>query len=167
MLVDSLEIRVRKKDAMKHLFRKTPLISKIDQFNRKVENIHLEYVEYKILKYEIITRRKNKNNFRSDDVKHNIIMLVNTYNGHSASIECLPQTVKRYIAKSCIKKSNIKEDYLIDKVKNEILNHFDMKIKYKSIDKYIIKNINLSEISSIYKPYWIGYYNGKEVFVDA
>ena len=167
MLVDSLEIKVRKKDAMKYLFRKTPLISKIDQFNRKVENIHLEYVEYKILKYEITTRRKNKNNFRNDDFKHNIIMIVNTYNGHSASIEYIPQTVKRYIAKSCIKKSNIKEDYLIDKVKNEILNHFDMKIKHRSIDKHLIKNITLLEISSIYKPYWIGNYNGKEVFVNA
>ena len=167
MLVDSLEIKVRKKDAMKHLFRKTPLISKIDQFNRKVENIHLEYVEYKILKYEITTRKKNKNNFRSDDDKHNIIMIVNTYNGYSASIECTPQTVKRYIAKSCIKKSNIREDYLIEKVKSEILNYFDIKIKHRSIDKNIIKSITLSEISSIYKPYWIGNYNGKEVFVDA
>ena len=64
MLVDSIEIKVRKKDAMKHIFRKTPLISKIDQFNRKVEDIHLEYVEYKILKYEIVSKRKNKNNFR-------------------------------------------------------------------------------------------------------
>lgn len=167
MLVDSLEIKVRKNDAMKQLFRKTPLISKIDQFNRKIENIHLEYVEYKILKYEITTKRKNKNNFRNDDITHSIIMTVNTYNGHSSSIECVPQTVKRYIAKSCIKKSNIKEDYLIDKVKNEILNHFDMKIKHKYIDKHMIKNITLLEISSIYKPYWIGYYNGKEVFVDA
>ena len=30
-----------------------------------------------------------------------------------------------------------------------------------------IKSINLLEISSIYKPYWIGDYNGKEVFIDA
>ena len=62
MLVDSIEIKIKKDDAMKHILRKTPLISKIDQFNRKIENIHLEYVEYKILKYEIISRRKNKNN---------------------------------------------------------------------------------------------------------
>ena len=167
MLVDSIEIKVRKKDAMKHIFRKTPLISKIDQFNRKVEDIHLEYVEYKILKYEIVSKRKNKNNFRSYDNRHNIIMMVNTYNGHSKSIDCDPQTVKRYIARSCIKKCNIKEDYIIEKVKNETLNHFDNKIKHNSMDKQIIKNITLLEVSSIYKPYWVGNYNGKEVFVDA
>ena len=167
MLVDSLEIQIRKKDAMKYLFRKTPLISKIDQFNRKIENIHLEYVEYKILKYDVITKRKNKNNFRIEDGKYSITMIVNTYNGHSASIDSVPQTVKRYIAKSCIKKSNVKEDYLIDKVKDEILNYFDMKVKHRYVDNHIIKNIIISEIRSIYKPYWIGNYNGKEVFVDA
>lgn len=167
MLVDSLEIKVKKHDAKKYIFRKTPLVSKIDQFNRKVENIHLEYVEYKILKYEIVSRKKNKSNFRNDDIKHRIIMMINTYNGHSKSIECVPQTVKRYIARSCIKKSNLKEDYIIEKVKNEILNHFDSKIKNNSMDKHIIKNISLLEVSSIYKPYWIGNYNGKEVFVDA
>lgn len=167
MLVDSIEIKIRKKDAMKHLFRNTPLMSKIDQFNRKIENIHLGYVEYKILKYEITSRRKNKNTFRSDDIKNTIIMMVNTYNGHSKSIDCMPQTVKRYIARSCIKKSQIKEEYIIEKVKNEILNYFENKIKNNSLDKNIIKNINLLEVSSIYKPYWIGNYNGKEVFVDA
>lgn len=158
MLVNSIEIRVKKDDAMRYILRKTPLISKIDQFNRKIENIHLEYVEYKILKYEIISRKKNKNNFRNDEIKHKIIMMVNTYNGHSQSIDTIPQTVKRYISKSCIKKSNIKEEYIIDKVKNEIINHFDSKS---------IKNIKLLEINSIYKPYWIGYYSGKEIFVDA
>lgn len=167
MLVDSIEVQVKKNDAMRHLFRKTPLISKIDQFNRKVEDIHLEYVEYKILKYEIITRKKNKSNFRSSDIRHIITMMVNTYNGYSTSVENIPQTVKRYIARSCIKKSDIKEDYIIEKVKNEILSYFDTKIKHNSTDKHIIKNITLLEVYSIYKPYWIGYYNGKEVFVDA
>ena len=50
MLVDSMEIKVNKNDAIKHIIRKTPLISKIDQFNRKIEDIHLEFVEYKVLK---------------------------------------------------------------------------------------------------------------------
>lgn len=167
MLVDAIEIKVRKQDAMKHIFRKTPLVSKIDQFNRKVENIHLEYIEYKILKYEIITRKKNKNNFRSDDNKHNIIMMVNTYNGHSKSVDYVPQTIKRYVARSCIKKSNIKDEYIIEKVKNEIINYFELEIINNSMDKNIIKNITLLECRSIYKPYWIGDYNGKEVFVDA
>ena len=52
-------------------------------------------------------------------------------------------------------------------MKNEIINHFDDKVINTSIDKKIIKSINLLEISSIYKPYWIGDYNGKEVFIDA
>ena len=69
MLVDSMEIKVNKNDAIKHIIRKTPLISKIDQFNRKIEDIHLEFVEYKVLKYEIISKRKNKNNFRSEELK--------------------------------------------------------------------------------------------------
>lgn len=167
MLVDSIEIKIRKEDAIKYILRKIPLISKIDQFNRKVENIHLEYVEYKILKYEILSKRKNKNNFRSDDNRHNIIMMVNTYNGHSKSIDYNPKTVKRYIARSCIKKCNIKENYIAEKVKDEIFNYFDSEIKHNSIDKHIIKNITLLEISKIYKPYWVGNYNGKFVFVDA
>ena len=63
MLVDSIEIKIKKDDAMKLILRRTPLISKIDQFNRKIENIHLEYVEYKVLRFEIISKKKNKNNF--------------------------------------------------------------------------------------------------------
>ena len=125
MLVDSMEIKVNKNDAIKHIIRKTPLISKIDQFNRKIEDIHLEFVEYKVLKYEIISKRKNKNNFRSEEFKDNIIMIVNTYNGHSQSVDKTPKTIKRYIARSCIKKSNIENNYIIEKVKNEIINYFD------------------------------------------
>ncbi|MEG0857000.1 MAG: hypothetical protein RSG52_11050 [Terrisporobacter sp.] len=167
MLVNSIEIKVKKEDAMKHLLRKTPLISRIDQFNRKVEDIHLEYVEFKILKYEVISKRKNKNNFRYDDLKHTITMMVNTYNGHSQSVDNVPDTIKRYIARSCIKKSNIREDYIIEKVKNEIVNYLDRKNKGRSLDKTTIKNIKVLDVISIYKPYWIGNYNGKYVFVPA
>ena len=167
MLVDSMEIKVNKNDAIKHIIRKTPLISKIDQFNRKIEDIHLEFVEYKVLKYEIISKRKNKNNFRSEEFKDNIIMIVNTYNGHSQSVDKTPKTIKRYIARSCIKKSNIENNYIIEKVKNEIINYIDYKIINGSMESRIIKNIKLLEISSIYKPYWIGNYKGKEIFVDA
>ena len=95
MLVDSIEIKIKKDDAMKLILRRTPLISKIDQFNRKIENIHLEYVEYKVLRFEIISKKKNKNNFRCNDVKHKIIVIVNTYNGHSKSVDDIPETVRR------------------------------------------------------------------------
>ena len=167
MLVDSIEIKVNKKDAMKHLFRKTPLMSKVDQFNRKVEDVHLEFVEFKVLRYEVISREKNKGNFRSDDIKHTIIMVVNTYNGHSQSVDSMPLTCKRYIARSCIKKSNIKEEYIIEKVKNEIINHVNKSYKYSKPEKSIIKSIKILEVSSIYKPYWIGDYNGKNIFYPA
>ena len=167
MLVDSIEIKVTKNDAIKYAQRKTPIISKIDQFNRKIEHIHIEYVEYKILKYEITCNKKNKGTFRNEDMKNKIIMLVNTYNGHSQSVDFVPKTIKRYIARSCIKKSNIREDYIIENVKNEIISHFDFKFKNGHIDKQVIKSIRLIEAGSIYRPYWIGKYNGKEVFVPA
>lgn len=167
MLVNSVEIKIKKKDAMKHLIRKTPLVSRIDQFNRKIEDIHLEYVEFKMLKYEITSRKKSKNNFRCEDVKRNITMIVNTYNGHSQSVEKEPITTKRYIAKGCIKKCNIQDDYIIEKVKNEIVKYIDKKNKGYFTDKYILKNVKLVEVTSIYMPYWIGNYNGKSVFVHA
>lgn len=167
MLVDSIEMKVKKTDAMKYVRRKTPIISKIDQFNRKIENIHIEYVEYKVLKYQMTCNKKNKGTFRNEGMQQKIIMMVNTYNGHSQSVDFVPKTIKRYIARSCIKKSNIKEDYIIENVKNEIINHFDFKFKNGHIDKQAIKNIRLIEVSSIYKPYWIGKYNGKEIFIPA
>ena len=111
--------------------------------------------------------RKNKGTFRNDDIKNEIIMIVNTYNGNSQSVDFIPNTVKRYIARSRIKKSNIKEEYIIEKVKNEIINHFQTKFKGNYIEKQSIKSIKVLEISSIYKPYWIGDYSGKEVFFPA
>lgn len=167
MLVDSIEISVNKNDAIKYLFRKTPLMSKIEQFNKKIQNVHLEYVEFKVLKYEITYMRKNKGTFRNDDIKNEIIMIVNTYNGNSQSVDFIPNTVKRYIARSHIKKSNINEEYIIEKVKNEIINHFQTKFKGNYIEKQSIKSIKILETSSIYKPYWIGDYSGKEVFFHA
>lgn len=167
MLVNSVEIKVNKKDAIKHLLRKTPLVSRVNQFNSKIEDIHLEYVEFKILKYEIISRKKNKNNFRCEDTKRTITMIVNTYNGHSQSVEKEPITIKRYIARSCIKKCNIEDEYIIEKVKSEIVKYIDKKNKSYFTDRYILKNIKVIEVTSIFMPYWIGNYNGKSVFVHA
>lgn len=167
MLVNSTEIKVKKKDAMKQIIRKIPLISKIDQFNRKIDDVHLEYVEFKILKYEITSKKKNKSNFRCEDLKRTIIMMVNTYNGHSQSIEEEPETIRRYIARGCIKKSNIKEEYIIEKVKNEIVKYIDKKNNRYYSDKHILKGISIIEVTSVYMPYWIGSYNGKSIFVPA
>ena len=166
MLVDSIEMKRDKSEAMKNILRKTPLMSKINQFNRKIEDIHLEFIEYRILRFEVISKRKNKNNFRFDEFKDNIIVMVNTHNGHSQSVDCVPNTIKKYISRSCIKKSNIEEDYMIEKVKNEIISYIDKK-NNNSMEKRIIKSIKLLETNSIYKPYWIGNYNGKEIGVDA
>ena len=62
MLVDSIEMKRDKSEAMKNILRKTPVMSKINQFNRKIEDIHLEFIEYRILRFEVISKRKNKNN---------------------------------------------------------------------------------------------------------
>ena len=41
MLVDSIKVNINKQDAMKKIFTKTPLISKVIQFNNKAKDIHL------------------------------------------------------------------------------------------------------------------------------
>ena len=62
--------------------------------------------------------------------------------------------------------SKINEDDLVNVVKKEIITRLTDRLRYDSIDKVTIQ-INIVDIKSIYKPYWIGDYNGKEVFIDA
>lgn len=164
MLVDLIEIKINKKDAMKYMLRKTPLMSKVEQFNSKARNIHIEYIEFKVLSYEIISKFKGNKLFRHETKKHNITMLVNTYNGYSESIDTIPDTVKRYIAKSCIKKSKVQEDYIIEGVKTQIIYFLGQNLKSEKLG---IQNINAIQIKSIYKPYWVADFNGKNIYVDA
>ena len=46
-------------------------------------------------------------------------------------------------------------------------NHVNKSYKYSKPEKSIIKSIKILEVSSIYKPYWIGDYNGKNIFYPA
>ncbi|RDY24663.1 hypothetical protein CHF27_000235 [Romboutsia maritimum] len=167
MLVESIEIKISKKDAMKHILKKTPLVSRIEQFNKKPKNIHIEYIEFKVLSYEIISKHKGQKLFRHEVKKQNITMLVNTYNGYSESIDIIPATVKRYIAKSCIKKSKVDEMYIIEEVKTQIIYFLGNNLKYESLDRLGIQNIKLIQIKSIYKPYWVSDFNGKKIYIDA
>ena len=66
MLVDSIKIKVNKQDAIKKILRKTPLISRVAQFNNTAKDVHLEYIEYKMLKYEITTKTESENLFRKN-----------------------------------------------------------------------------------------------------
>ena len=128
MLVDSIKVNVNKKDAMKKIFTKTPLISKIIQFNNKAQDIHLEYIEFKVLTYQIISKKGSINFFRNNSKTFNITMIVNTYSGYSESVDDAPNTVKRYIPKSCIKKSKVDEYQIIEEVKNQIFKFLGKKI---------------------------------------
>ncbi|MEG1311725.1 MAG: hypothetical protein RSD47_06935, partial [Romboutsia sp.] len=96
-----------------------------------------------------------------------ITMLINTYNGYSQSIEDIPKTVIKYISKSCIKKSKIKEEDMIEGVKSQIIYFLKDKMEEDSLDKINLQNINVIEIRSIYKPYWIANFKGKNILIDA
>ena len=53
MLVDLIEVKTNEKEALKNFLKKIPLLSKVIQFNRGINDINLKYIEYKILKYKI------------------------------------------------------------------------------------------------------------------
>lgn len=167
MLVESIKINVKKQDAVKQIFTKTPLISKVIQFNNKAKDVHLEYIEFKVLKYQVISKKGSVNFFRRNSKTFNITMIVNTYSGYSESVDNLPITVKRYVPKSCINKSKVDEYEIIDEVKNQIIKFMHKTYRNDLLEKSNIQNIKLVEIKSIYKPYWVADYNGKNIFVDA
>ena len=53
MLVNLIEIKTTEKEALKKILSKIPLLSKVTQFNKGINDIDLKYIEYKILKYKI------------------------------------------------------------------------------------------------------------------
>ena len=122
ILVEVTTTKTNKKDVTRYILRKIPLVSKIAQFNNIIGDIHIEYVEFKVLKYEIVSKNKSNNFFRKELKKDSITMIVNTQNGHSESIDKTPLTSKRYVSKSRIKSTKIKDDDMIRCVKNEIMN---------------------------------------------
>lgn len=167
MKIEAIAARINKKEATKYILSKIPLVSKVAQFNNAIGDVRLEYVEFKVLKYEIVSKKKSNNFFKRETKKHLITMLVNTQNGHSESIEKIPSTSKRYVTKSCIKRTKIKEDDIINGVKDEIVYFLREKSKSDDLDRMSIQNIKITEIKSIYKPYWVADFRGRSILVEA
>ena len=152
MLVDLVEIKINKNEALKNLFEKIPLLSKVIQFNKRISDISLRYVEYKILRYRV---DKVENGFLKSDYR---IVALNTYTGNTKLVDEIPATVKRYISSSCVQKPKINDSILKNNIEGEIEKHYR---RYKS------ENMVLSDVFSIYKPYWTCDYNGKNIFLEA
>ena len=117
MRVEAINIEKTKNEAKKYILNKIPLASKIFQFNSFIGDIKLEYIEFKVLKYEIISRQKNNRIFKSE-------------------------------------------------LKKEIIARLTDKLKSGTIDKINIQ-INIVDIKSIYKPYWVVDFRGRNVFIDS
>ena len=166
MRVEVIDIEKTRNEAKKDILHRLPLVSKIFQFNDVIGDIKLEYIEFKVLKYEVISKSKNNNLFRRESQKENITILVNTYNGHSESVDKIPVTSKKYVSKSCIRRNKINEDDLISLVKKQIIEKLTDKLKFDSFSKVNIE-INILEIKSIYKPYWVADFRGRNVFIDS
>ena len=165
MRVEVIDMEQTKNEAKKYILKKIPLVSKVFQFNSVIGDIKLEYIEFKVLIYEVISKKKNNKVFRNETKKETITMLVNTYNGHSESIDKIPNTLNKYISKSCIRESKINEDDLVNVVKKEIITRLTDRLRYDSIDKVTIQ-INIVDIKSIYKPYCIADFRGRNIFID-
>lgn len=163
MKIEVTTTKINKKDATKYILRKIPLVSKVAQFNNIIGDIHIEYIEFKVLKYEIVSKNKSNNFFRKELKKDSITMIVNTQNGHSESIDKIPLTSKRYVSKSRIQRTKIKDDDMIRCVKNEIMNF----LKNYNNEKITIQDINVTEVKSIYKPYWVADFRGRNIYIEA
>lgn len=166
MRVEVMDIEKTRNEAKKYISHKLPLVSKVSQFNRIIGDIKLEYIEFKVLKYEVIIKNKSKNLLRSGTKKEMITMLVNTCNGHSESVDKIPNTSKKYVSKSCIRKNIIDDNDLVDVVKKQIISYLTNKLKYDNLNKINIE-INMVDIKSIYKPYWVGDFRGRNIFIDS
>ena len=88
MLVNLIEIKTTEKEALKKILSKIPLLSKVTQFNKGINDIDLKYIEYKILKYKI-------GNYENEFLRKNYrIVLLNTYTGAIKFVDDMPTTVK-------------------------------------------------------------------------
>lgn len=165
MLIDAIDIKLERNDIKKMLSDKTPLMSKVIQLNTRIKGTNLQYIEYKVITYDVNIRTKEKSIFRSEISKNTITMLVNTYTGFSESIEIIPATNRINVAKKYIRNSLVEEKYMLEIVKDEILKFLTKKVE--KLNKVIIQDIKVRDIRSIYKPYWVGYYNDKAIFIEA
>ena len=166
MRIEVMDIEKTRNEAKKYISHKLPLVSKVSQFNRIIGDIKLEYIEFKVLKYEVIFKNKSKNLLRCGTKKEMITMLVKTCNGHSESVDKIPNTSKKYVSKSCIRKNIIDDNDLVDVVKKQIISYLTNKLKYDNLNKINIE-INMVDIKSIYKPYWVGDFRGRNIFIDS
>ena len=94
-------------------------------------------------------------------------MIVNTQNGHSESIDKIPLTSKKYVSKTRIKRTKIKDDDIIIGVKNEIIKYLKKKINKDDKEKVTIQDISVTEVKSIYKPYWVADFRGRNIYIEA
>lgn len=163
MKIDVITTKINKEDAKRYILRKVPLVSKVAQFNSIIGDIHIEYIEFKVLKYEIVSKNKSSNFFRKELKKDSITMIVNTQNGHSESINKIPLTSKRYVSKTRIKNTRINNDDIITCVKNEIISF----LKNYDNTNTAIQDINITEVKSIYKPYWVADFRGRNIYIEA
>ncbi len=163
MKIEVTTTKINKRDATKYILRKIPLVSKVAQFNNIIGDIHIEYIEFKVLKYEILSKNKSNKFFRKELKKDLITIIVNTQNGHSESIDKIPLTSKRYVSKSRIQRTKIKDDDMIRCVKNEIIGF----LKNYNNEKITIQDINVTEVKSIYKPYWVADFRGRNIYIEA
>ena len=114
MLVNLIEIKTTEKEALKKILSKIPLLSKVTQFNKGINDIDLKYIEYKILKYKI-------GNYENEFLRKNYrIVLLNTYTGAIKFVDEMPTTVKKYIARDCVQKSKINE-YIDCEIENKVV----------------------------------------------
>jgi len=162
MLIETLEVRIDKKQAVKMLNNKIPLMSKVVQLNKRIKNIRLQYIEYKVVSYKIIHKLNLKQKIfsKSDKKIDNITMLINTNTGYSFNTDNVPSTVKVNIEQTNLMESTINELHIINSIKNELIKNFDKKEDY-------IQDIKLINIKSIYIPFWVGFYDDKNIFIEA
>ena len=59
MRVEVIDMEQTKNEAKKYILKKIPLVSKVFQFNSVIGDIKLEYIEFKVLIYEVISKKKN------------------------------------------------------------------------------------------------------------
>ena len=164
MIINATKLKVKINDVKRFQRDNVPLMSKVVQFNPRIKNTTLKYIEYKVITYDIFLKIKGKNIFKYNTNRWKITMLVNTHTGFSKYISEIPDTYKLNISKNNIKTSEIDEVHILENIKNEIVKV----IKDNVINsKCHIHDIKVLDIKSIYKPYWVGMYNGKSVLLEA
>lgn len=166
MKINVIKNNNEKKDINKYILKKLPLLSRVEQFNTKIDDLYTEYIEQKILTYEVITKKEEKKLFRKSLQSEIISIIVNTQNLESHSVDEEINTSKIFVAKENIRKNNINEDKLIEIVKKELIKYFKDNKKYKNIREDNIENIKIIDIKSIYKPIWIAKYRDRTIILD-